>query len=389
MSFTVNIKNTTPIVTKQDINRKFMYRYFASKANQVNTTVYEITRRDYEKYLDNPFVVLGHLKWVIDGKLKDTKMDVYTGNSKNDRGIESIVIPGVLTQNKASVMFLSKKIPAIKNLLRRYDQFYIGDRESQMEEPVLVGTPEPPTGGASSTSSESVPESPSVPTWTNIALDTFTDTNGVAVESHTPDSGFTGWVQPTSGGTIQIQGNRARQTTAPFGGRRHFVTTSDIVYDNFKFYADLFPSTTVGAGEIGIVFRNNGGYTNSTVAGNNIDGIELATAAVPVGTGESTTVLLALRAHQNGVQGTNFWSESAVNIPNFVTAGARFEVTVSGDQVDVIIRPAGGGTAYFTQEGITIPSPVFNDSGHAKFGLRYGGGTHAREYDNFTVQTLI
>lgn len=111
-----------------------MYRYFASKANQLRETpvnniqregpVYEITRRDYERYLDNPYVVTTHLKWLIVGKKEDTIIEVYMTNP-NEK--EPITIPGVLTQNKASVMFHSRKIPAIKSYLRKYDQFYVGE----------------------------------------------------------------------------------------------------------------------------------------------------------------------------------------------------------------------------------------------------------------------
>jgi len=137
MSFIVTIKNTMPVVKQKDINRKFMYRYFASKANQLRETpvnniqregvVYEITRRDYERYLDNNFVVTGHLKWLIVGKKEDMTIMVDTANPNYEDGKEPITIPGVLTQNEASVMFLSRKLPPIKSYLRKYDQFYVGE----------------------------------------------------------------------------------------------------------------------------------------------------------------------------------------------------------------------------------------------------------------------
>lgn len=127
MTFTVNIRQTVPLVTQQDIRRKFMYRYFASRGNQIDTTIYEISRRDYDTYVDNRFIILGHLKWVIVGKLEDTTMDLYTGNPTHEAGLEPIFFPGVLTQNQASVRFLSRKIPAATSYLRKYDQFYVGE----------------------------------------------------------------------------------------------------------------------------------------------------------------------------------------------------------------------------------------------------------------------
>ncbi len=137
MSFIVTIKNTVPVVSQKDINRTFMYRYFASKANQLLETpvnniqregpVYEITRRDYERYLDNQFVVTTHLKWLIVGRKEDMTIMVDTANPNYEDGKEPITIPGILTQNKASVMFHSRKIPALKSYLRKYDQFYVGE----------------------------------------------------------------------------------------------------------------------------------------------------------------------------------------------------------------------------------------------------------------------
>jgi len=124
MSFLVNIKPTTPVVTNRDKNRKYMYRYFVSKANQINTMVYEVNLREYEKHMGNQYIVNTYLKWLIVGKKEDTIIEVYMTNP-NEK--EPITIPGVLTQNKASVMFYSRKIPALKSYLRKYDQFYVGE----------------------------------------------------------------------------------------------------------------------------------------------------------------------------------------------------------------------------------------------------------------------
>jgi hypothetical protein len=104
-----------------------MYRYFAAKSNHRNEMIYEIARRDYEKYVDNDYVVIGNLKWVIVGKLEDRTIQVYTGNPAYDYGKEPIIIPGILTQNEAAVKFLSRRIPAITSYLRKYDQFYVGE----------------------------------------------------------------------------------------------------------------------------------------------------------------------------------------------------------------------------------------------------------------------
>jgi len=86
--------------------------------------VYEVNLREYEKHMGNQYIVNTYLKWLIVGKKEDTIIEVYMTNP-NEK--EPITIPGVLTQNKASVMFHSRKIPAIKSYLRKYDQFYVGE----------------------------------------------------------------------------------------------------------------------------------------------------------------------------------------------------------------------------------------------------------------------
>lgn len=127
MSFITTIKNTISTPTEKDINRKFMYRYFASKANLLNTQIFEISRRDYERYENNQFIITGHLKWLIVGKLEDMQISVYTGNPTFEGGREPITIPGILTQNEAAVKFLSRRLPYLSNHLRNYQQFYVGE----------------------------------------------------------------------------------------------------------------------------------------------------------------------------------------------------------------------------------------------------------------------
>ena len=134
MPFRINIRST-PLVESQitAVNRSSGYvpRYFAAKSNQIDKKVFEITRRDYEYFQDNKYIVLGHLNWTIKGNLVDRAIWVYTGSPVHDdmlesprRGTEPINIPGVLTQNEGAVRFLSRKIPAVENYLTDYKQFY-------------------------------------------------------------------------------------------------------------------------------------------------------------------------------------------------------------------------------------------------------------------------
>ena len=128
MSFAVRIPDnplTEQQITQVHRQRGYVARYFAAKANHINQEVFEITRRDYDKLYSNQYVILGHLNWVIKGRLGDQILNLYTGNPTYEGGKEPINIPGVLTQNEGAVRFLSRKIPAVKNYLTNYGQFYI------------------------------------------------------------------------------------------------------------------------------------------------------------------------------------------------------------------------------------------------------------------------
>ena len=126
MTFLVNIANTLPTITEIHKQNGVLPRYFAAKANHIDKEVFELTRRGWEQYYDINYVVLCHLNWVITGPLEDREMWVYTGSPIYDMGgKEPINIPGVLTQNEGAVRFLSRKIPAVKNYLTDYKQFYI------------------------------------------------------------------------------------------------------------------------------------------------------------------------------------------------------------------------------------------------------------------------
>ena len=128
MTFLVNIANTLPTITEIHKQNGVLPRYFAAKANHIDKEVFEITRRRYEQLYDNRYVMLGHLNWVIVGPLEDREIWVYTGSPIYDMGgKEPINIPGVLTQNEGTVRFLSRKIPAVKNYLTNYGQFYVGE----------------------------------------------------------------------------------------------------------------------------------------------------------------------------------------------------------------------------------------------------------------------
>ena len=122
--YNVNIKKYTPIITQSDMQIGYIFRYFVSKANQINDEVYEVDHRTYISLKTHPFIVAEYITWTIKGPLDDSTVSVYTGIDKND-GYETLTVPGVISQNKGYVEYVSNSIPAIKNLLTDYKQFYV------------------------------------------------------------------------------------------------------------------------------------------------------------------------------------------------------------------------------------------------------------------------
>ena len=130
-TFEVNIKETPLTESQIEETHKLhghVPRYFVAKGNQVDTQVYEVNLRDYEFHRRDHYMIIGRLNWLIRGPLEDREIWVYTGSPIYDMGgKEPISIPGILTQNETAVRFLSRKIPAVKNYLTDYKQFYVGD----------------------------------------------------------------------------------------------------------------------------------------------------------------------------------------------------------------------------------------------------------------------
>lgn len=125
--YSYTILDYVPMITEQDEARGYVPRYFITKSNHITTTVHEVSRKEYDRLKGKDIMVSGYINWVIRGKLEDTILSVHTGNPTYENGYEPITIPGVLTQNEGAVRFLGRKIPALINYLRRYDQFYVGE----------------------------------------------------------------------------------------------------------------------------------------------------------------------------------------------------------------------------------------------------------------------
>ena len=127
--FHVNLTNnplTGQQITQAHRQQGYVARYFVARANRIHNEVFEVNRREYEKHSDDSYVLSGHLNWIIKGLLEDHQVSIYTGNPTFDGGREPINVPGVLTQNRGAVRFLSRKIPAVKDYLTNYEEFHRG-----------------------------------------------------------------------------------------------------------------------------------------------------------------------------------------------------------------------------------------------------------------------
>lgn len=83
-----DISTSIPTIKENDITNGYIVRYFAQKANDINSFIYEIDRREYSSISTNAFYVITTLDWRIVGE----PMDVKKSNSASIR-IASADIP--------------------------------------------------------------------------------------------------------------------------------------------------------------------------------------------------------------------------------------------------------------------------------------------------------
>ena len=113
-----------PVITRKDYKRGVLWRYFVSRANQVDMEVQEVEHINYAGYARNPTLVTEKIRWIIRGKLDDIELLLYTGRWDGQQ--EKIILPGVRSQNKAALEAAAENIPALKLYLTP-SQYYVGE----------------------------------------------------------------------------------------------------------------------------------------------------------------------------------------------------------------------------------------------------------------------
>jgi hypothetical protein len=113
------IYNVIPTISEQDINSRVKVRYFAKYAAQRYGNIYELDGGQYSLIENNNLFKKTSIDWIIRGKLEDTVLTLPSG--------DSILIKGVISQNKAILALAEENLPGITNHLRNYLEFYSGE----------------------------------------------------------------------------------------------------------------------------------------------------------------------------------------------------------------------------------------------------------------------
>jgi len=113
-----------PEIAQRDLDRGIIWRYFVSRSHLVKSEVVEVSSSYFSLYDFNPTIIGITVRWVIRGKLDDSVLMVYTG--RRDDVPDRVIIPGVRTQNRASIEEAAETIPALRHAITP-TQYYFGE----------------------------------------------------------------------------------------------------------------------------------------------------------------------------------------------------------------------------------------------------------------------
>lgn len=101
-----------PKPTDQDYTRGFITRYFVKRVNGDESTIKELDENSYSELEDNPLYILEEGTWYITGVVDDITLP------------GGLVIPGVSTNNRATISRINKAIPGVDRYLADPLQFF-------------------------------------------------------------------------------------------------------------------------------------------------------------------------------------------------------------------------------------------------------------------------
>ena len=102
-----------PVLKDVDYRRGFVKRYFIQKTNDKGSPIYEISKRDRNRFITNSLYTIVELKWRIKGPM-ETQYD----------SIGNITDKSVSESNRISIKLVSHLIPTLKLYLPNLLQFY-------------------------------------------------------------------------------------------------------------------------------------------------------------------------------------------------------------------------------------------------------------------------
>jgi|SRR6185312_1505246 len=123
-----DIEDFTPTITKDDIDKQFIYRYFCKQVNQPLGEIVEIDSNTYSKLTMNNMYKAIQIIWRIAGPLDDipgppninTPTRLYTG---------------VITANTLTIQQAEKDLPGMKYKVINFTQFYQFDVNTITNQP--------------------------------------------------------------------------------------------------------------------------------------------------------------------------------------------------------------------------------------------------------------
>jgi hypothetical protein len=113
------LTNISPTVTQEDITLGIKERYFARYKAQRDGTIYEIAGDAYASIENNSLFVKTRINWIIRGKIEDTLLTLQDGTT--------ILVKGVISQNKALLSIANEQLPGIMEHLQNYIEFWSGE----------------------------------------------------------------------------------------------------------------------------------------------------------------------------------------------------------------------------------------------------------------------
>lgn len=113
LSYPKKISTFIPNPNEDDYKRGYVNRYFVQKTNDVESAIYEVSSKQYQKYTHSHSFKGTTLRWRIKGPLEP----VFNLNNE-------ITDKGVRESNKVAIRIASEKIKNLKLYLPNLLQFY-------------------------------------------------------------------------------------------------------------------------------------------------------------------------------------------------------------------------------------------------------------------------